>query len=339
MKKLFFLILAVPLLSFSPFLQGAVSETHGFFSFNYLKGEKQSEFAGGSFQNLRAGITFSGEVAPKFGYALEFQFREASQLEIEQALAGYIPSEAFQLKLGLYLVPFGKYNQGNRPYQTRLVQAPLPFQEIYPYSWRDLGVLVEGKVGFFLYSAYAGNGLAEAENLKAAQQLRDNNKDKGKGLRLGLFLSSQLEVGFSYYWGKYDKDNKRNLTLQGFHGSWLTDSFSIIGEYVRADLKNPEPFSQGQAEGFFLILSLNLGKLQPLAGYESLRYNDSFHGPGFRGPDVSGAGISEEKNCWVLGFVYTISLNFNLKAEYDLNREKPLELKDDVFRAQATLFF
>ncbi len=72
--------------------------------------------------------------------------------------------------------------------------------------------------------------------------------------------------------------------------------------------------------------------------YQRLKYEDPFHGQGFSsaGP---GAGISEEKNRWAFGLVYFASENVFLTFEYDLNREKDLEIKDNSFSFQVAISF
>jgi hypothetical protein len=312
---------------------------NGYFSMDFLKGQTQSPFAKGSFENVRAGLIFSGQFSSQFSYALEVQTKQEMRPEIEQAWAGYTASEAFQLKLGLYLVPFGKYNSSGRAFQTSLVESPYPVGEFFPSSWRDLGLLIEGKIGFLEYSAYLGNGLAEGENLTAGQQFKDNNKDKGKGVRLGFYPSQNLEVGVSYYLGKYDDANTRNLTLQGVDATWTASNFNMKAEYSRALVDNPDPFSQGKAEGFFVELWINVQGFNPVVAYEKSKYEDAFHGIGFAGPLQTGLGIFSNHSRWAFGLMFSPQENVFLKIEYDVNHETNLELKDNVLRAQAAVRF
>lgn len=314
-------------------------KTNGYLSFEYTKGQKESNFSQGTFRNIRAGLIFSGEMAEKFDYILEMRLEEEATFEIEQAWVGFNPSPSFKLKLGFYLVPFGKYNRSHRAHETELVNIPLPLEEIYPQSWRDLGVLVEGKVGFLLYSGYLGNGLVEGENLGAGQQFKDNNSDKGKGARIGLLLGKSFEVGFSYYRGKQDEDNERNLILEGVDLTWATEGIHLFSEYAKARIENPEPFSPGKAEGYFIQISFKVENFWAVVSYQDLSYKDSFHGLGFVSPGYAGRGIFKEKSRWALGLDYFVSQNILFKLEYDFNREKKISLKDNTFSAQIALNF
>lgn len=313
--------------------------TNGYFSLNYGQGQSQSAFSRGSFQEAQAGLVLSGEWPPRFAYALEVRSRDVTRFEIEQAWASFRWSDTVQIKVGLYLVPFGKYNQSARPFQTRLVLAPLPVGEIFPSSWREIGLLVEGKSGFLVYSAYLGNGLAEGENLRAGQQFMDNNRDKGRGGRLGLHLSDAFEVGVSYYSGKIDAENDRGQTLKGVDLSWSDARLHLSGEYIKAEIENPAPFSRGTAEGWFALGSFDIGSLSPFVAYEKFNYEDAFHGPGFAGPLTAGLGLFDKRSLWALGIIATVHPNILLKFEYDLNLESDLELKNNVFRAQAAVHF
>ena len=335
MKK----IIAVYSLVLFPLVLSAEIKPAGYLSLDYLKGQKQSPYSGGSIQNAGAGLMLSGGLEGGFDFCLETRFRGVDKVDLEQAWAGFVSSQVFHLKLGLYLVPFGKYNQVNRPHQTVLVSNPLHVGGIFPESWRDLGAAIDGKTKLFNYSAYIGNGLREGEDLRAGQQFADNNANKAVGGRLGVFLSQQIEFGASYYAGKFDDSGRRSLALKGADLSWATSDFYFLAEYTRADIDNPAPFSQGKAEGLFLLLSMDYGGLKPVVSYQKLRYKDAFHGPGFSDPLQAGSGIFQDGTRWTIGGVYFLSTGFLIKVEYDINREANLELKDNVFRAQVAVQF
>jgi len=310
----------------------------GYLSSEYVKGQDQSDLADGSFRSSQFGLIFSDEIAPKIDYIAEIRFKEESRIELEQAWVGFNLSNLLNFKLGLYIVPFGKYNQANRPHQTMLINAPLIVEKMFPPSWRDVGVQLEGRTGNIYYSAYWGNGLLESENLGGGQQFRDNNLNKAKGARLGAALSQSLEVALSYYRGKYDEGNERDLIFQGIDLIWSSEGFQILSEYLKGTLQNPENFSDGKVEGYYVQASFESGNLRPVVSYQRLKYKDPFHGQDFVSPD-HGEGISEEKNRWSLGLVYFASENVFFKFEYDFNREKDTEIKDNSYSFQVCLSF
>lgn len=328
------------LVIFFSFLPAGLAQVKimGYLSLEYISGQEESDVHLGSFKNSQLGLIFSGEIAPKFDYAAELR-SGGTVIKVEQAWVRYKASESFTLSVGSFLVPFGRYNQSNRPYQTDLINPPLQVEEMYPARWRELGILMEGRISSLFYSAYVGNGLAENGNLKESQQFEDNNKNKALGARAGLFLSQRLAVAFSYYRGKYDEDNSRYLSFQGADLIWEFEGLHFLSEYSRASLENPEPYSSGEVKGYFVQVSFNIDNFRPVVSYQYLEYNDSFHGLGFILPSYPGGGILEEKSRWSFGLVYFFTPALLFKLEYDYNREKILELENNTISAQVTLSF
>lgn len=311
----------------------------GYFSLDFLKGSAPDPYAGGSIQNLTAGLLVSGEFSPAFAYALEILARSATRFEIQQAWVAFQASDSFQARAGLFLVPFGKYNESSRAFQTRLVEPPVTLGWLAPANWRDLGVLIDGRIGPVVYASYLGNGLAEADRLGAGQQFADNNRDKGRGGRIGILWGQNLEVGASYYAGRMDVEGTRSLTLKGLDATWTTENIRLAGEYAKADIANPAPFAAGTAEGWFVELALKFGGWSPIVAYQKGRYDDPFHGPGFAPPDVPGAGLSDRRSLWSVGLVYALQPNVLLKGEYDFDVRDASTRRNPVLRLQAAVHF
>ncbi len=314
-------------------------KVEGYFSSEYVQSQKEGDFPHGSFQNPKLGLFFSADVSGYFRFLSEIRVVNFNEMQLEQAWLGMTPSDYFHLKLGVYRVPFGYYNEWNRPHQTMLVFAPYNIQNFFPENWKDLGLLIQGKARGLFYSAYFGNGLSESENLSTGQQLNDNNANKGMGLKIGYSSGGNTEIAYSHYRGKFDIENSRSLYLHGLHGFWREENFQILFEYTRARIENPPGFSRGEANGYFVQLSLNWGGLRPVASYQRFKYQDDFHGVGFQGLDQPGAGIFLKKRRWTIGAVYSISQNVFLKVEYDLNLETNEASKDNLFSCQLALSF
>jgi hypothetical protein len=333
-NKLIIVLLGIFLL-----ISPALGQITGYVSANFFKSQIEGDFFKGTFKNPLFGLIFTGDISPGFAYGAEFRIVDISRIEIDQAWVGLSSSEAFRLQGGLYLVPFGIYNRINRPHQTTLINSPLHVEYCYPERWRDIGVLVDGTIGGFVYQGYLGNGLREAEGLRDAQQFEDNNKNKGIGGRVGWRFSQGFELGYSINSGKYDNENSRNLILHGVDVNWVTEDWQIMGEYTKAIIKNPDGYSNGDAEAYFVQAAIDLGAFQPFASYQKLKYVDPYHGQGFSAEFGPGAGISIDRNRWAFGVVYVPVPNVYIKFEYDLNREKIATIKDDVWAVQAAVRF
>lgn len=331
-------ILGLGFIVLASFSLGAQVRTGGYLSFSFLKGQAESGASQGSFQDLRGGALASGDVGQGFSFLVEARFRSESRFELEQALAGLKLGAFGDLRVGLFLVPFGKYNESNRPQQTVLVNIPLNLEASYPESWRDIGVTTQGRRGFLRYAAYLANGLGEKDGAVAGQSFRDINKDKAKGGRLGFIFGEGFEIGASYYTGKYDKDDWFRLTLEGADLTWVTKDYEVRGEYTKGIWKNPGGAPDGKADGFFGLVALYLGKLQPVASFQ--RWDPGTPGAGLRLVAITGgAELLAVRSRWALGARYYLSPTFLIKAEYDINREKGPALKNDLILVQAAVSF
>jgi hypothetical protein len=309
----------------------------GYLSFAYINGQTESLYPKAGLQNLLAGFGAAGLVGGKFGFSIEArtmgvptsETAQAWAFELDQAWAGFVPSRAISVKAGLYIVPFGAYNQASRPHETLLVGVPLNLEYLYPGTWRDIGVVVEGEVGILSYSAYLGNGLGDIDAIGGGQQFRDNNSDKAKGGRVGFALGDYGRAGVSYYTGKYDEQDMRDLTLEGADFTWATGQWEIHGEYTKARIENPEPFQTGKSEGYSIWMAMGFRSFQPIGSFQKVKVDDPYRG----------GGLVRDQSRWTMGLRYVLGSTFFIKVEYVWNKEKEPILKNDQFQVQAALSF
>lgn len=313
--------------------------TGGYFSFEFLKGQADADFPDGTFKNPQLGLLFSGEITPKVSFLTEARMDQSKTIDLMQAWVSLVPSQYVNIKLGLYLVPFGGYNESSRPYQTMIINPPLNVAALYPAQWRDLGLVTEGKASGVLYSFYFGNGMREGPDLNQGQQFRDNNAGKGFGGKLGMSFSEGVVGYYSYYRGKSDDANKRNIILHGVNLAWESEGYQILGEYTKAQVENPDGFAEGNGEGFFIQVSINFGGLNPFVSYQRLKYRDDFHGMGFAGLNQPGTGILQKNRRWAIGVTARVYEMVLFKLEYDFNQEKDLEIKNNQLVCQLALSF
>ena len=171
--------------------------------------------------------------------------------------------------------------------------------------------------------------MAEGETGASVQQFRDNNTDKAKGGRVGLVVGQSIKFGVSYYTGKYDDQNMRDLRLEGADLSWVTSQWEVHGEYTKAFIENPEPFEQGKSEGYSIWASMGFKSIQPVGSFQKLKYTDTYHN----------GGIDLDQSRWTAGLRYVLSSTIFIKAEYDWNREKGIALKNNQWQVQVGLSF
>jgi hypothetical protein len=300
----------------------------GYLGLEYVNGQAESAQPHGDFKNLLVGFLAGGKVKD-FGFTIEVRAVDVESFDVNQAWAGYMPSETFTVKAGLFLVPFGGWNTASRPHETLLIRTPLNLENLYPPSWRDLGVLVEGRAGVVTYALYLGNGLAEGDTAAYGQQFRDNNTDKAKGGRIGLSDGRAFRAGLSYYTGKYDDQDMRDLTLQGADLQFMSGQWEIHGEYTKAYIENPVPFARGKSEGYSIWACLGIQTVQPVGSFQKLKVTDAFHS----------GDVTIDQSRWTAGLRYVLGSTLFIKGEYDWNLEKGTPLKNNQWQIQVGLSF
>lgn len=332
------IVLGVMILSLASFVAAQV-RVNGYLSFDYMKGQKDSVDSRGTFRDSLAGLIFSGELTgPQVTYTAEALISAEGEAGLIQAWAGFNPADYLHIRMGLYLIPFGVYNREHRAHQSMLIRPPLVVDYVMPERWRDIGVLLEGNYRSIVYAVYTGNGLAEEDFLFNGLQFTDNNSNKALGGRIGLSLSQRFQVAYSHYRGKYDRTDDRSLSMQGGDLSWISETFALRSEYIRARFENPEGYSKGEIDGYYVSFSFTLWGIRPLVGYQGLEYKDDYHGNGFS-PGKAGEGVTLSQSRWVLGAIYFPAENVLIKLEYDLNRTKGSELKDNMISVEVGLTF
>ncbi len=327
-RKYVVIVVASVLLAIAPSARGQV-KYGGYLSFEYIDGQAESLYPRGSMENLLAGFAASGLLKQKFGFAVEARTRSISTFELDQAWAGFMPSQAVSIRAGLFIVPFGAYNRASRPHETLLISVPLNLEYLYPRTWRDIGALIEGEVGVLSYAAYLGNGLGDFDEIGSGQQFRDNNTNKAKGGRVGFALGDYGRAGFSYYTGKYDGQDLRDLILEGADFSWMAGQWEIHGEYTKAIIENPQPFDKGRSEGYSIWMAMGFRDFQPVGSFQKVKVDDPYRGD----------GLLRDQSRWTLGLRYVLSSTFFIKVEYAWNKEKEPVLKNNQLQVQAALSF
>jgi len=303
-------------------------KVHGYFSLSFLKGQKGGAYSGGSVEDVGAGILLTGHFTPQIQFRLEVRSRSEARFGLEEALLGLDLSKAVNVQLGMYLVPFGRYNRQNRPQEQKLVSRPLIVEAAYPASWRDIGLLVSGQLSFLTYTTCLGNGLGEDAGGAPAQQFADNNAAKGLAGRLGLKWGQAAETAFSYARQVFDGAGSRTAQLWAADGSWVTDNYELTGEYIHAQYDRlSEAGGSMKTEGWYVALAFNYQTLWPIVSYQRL------------GQTPAAEGTASKKSRWTVGLVWLLRPSILFKAEYDWNRESGQEIKDDRLSVQMAVSF
>lgn len=314
-------------------------QIQGYAAADYSKSQPDGLAPDGTFGNPLLGILFSGQISQRVRFMSEASYYSDNALDLNQAWAGVNMSRYLDLRLGLYLVPFGYYNERNLPHEQLYINFPLNIAYLIPLTWRDIGLAAGGQALGLEYTAWFGNGLGDGEFPYSGQMFKDNNANKGWGGRLLWTPDPRFGVAYSYYNGKYDDANSRYRTMQSAHGYWITEDFEIVYEYTHSKTENPDGYARGSGYGYYGHLAFIWRTFRPFASYQKLDYSDPLRGPGYGGADMPGDGIAVNRTRWAVGAVLNLAQNVFFKFEYDFNREKDFEIKDDMWTFQIALSY
>jgi len=180
------------------------------------------------------------------------------EAEAEQAYVDLLIAKWINLRAGVVLVPFGKFNLDHFDPRRDLTDRPLVAQQIVPTTWGDLGASIFGLIPWTpnLISTYEVaiiNGLTDdfsppddgLENAKSSLA-RDNNGQKSVVGRLTFKLADQYEIGVSGYRGASSPNGGKTIT--GFdidlefkpRGVPFWEDFEFKGELANFDIQDSQ---------------------------------------------------------------------------------------------------
>lgn len=192
---------------------------------------------------LHDNLLFNAELEFEHGAVLNDGPNDG-ELRVEQAWADWRLDDAFALRAGVLLVPFGIVNILHDSDVRDSTARPLMASAIVPTTWMDAGIGAHGVLYptedlQLSYEAVVTNGLTD--QISAAGGVRDaraslktdNNGNKAVAGRVGLSPWLGLEVGLDGYYGAIDASGTRGLWMGGADLAWNRGPFELIGEYAR----------------------------------------------------------------------------------------------------------
>ena len=177
------------------------------------------------------------------------------EVHAEQAYVDLLIAKWINLRGGVVLVPFGKFNLDHFDPRRDLTDRPLVARQIVPTTWGDLGASLFGFVPWSsnivsTYEVAVINGLTDQFSptnggLQDARSplTRDNNGQKAVVGRATVKLADQYEIGVSGYRGASSPRNGKTIT--GFdvdlelkpRGVPFWEDFEFKGEFAHFDIQ------------------------------------------------------------------------------------------------------
>lgn len=259
--------------------------------------------------------------------------------QAEQAYVDLLIAKWVNLRGGVVLVPFGKFNLDHFDPRRDLTDRPLVASHIVPTTWGDLGMSLFGLIPISpdlkaTYEIAVINGLTNvisptSGGLPSARSLlgKDNNGDKAVVGRGTLKLADQYEIGFSGYTGASSPSSGNRITGYDIdlefkpRGIPTLEDFEFKGEYAHFQIQgNSAPSG---LYGFYGQINYH---------FWPTLLNETFLGQSFNTPTftaivrfdhaqidtTAGSGVLTQDR-------YTVGLNYRpveeyvIKAEYQVN--------------------
>ena len=184
------------------------------------------------------------------------------EAKVEQAWISYLINDMVNLRGGVVLVPFGKFNLLHDSDIQDLTERPIVSRRLLSATWMEsgFGAFGEFNIGeslgwkllpdFYLnYEGYIVNGLDEdisdigMRNAKGSIS-SDANNNKAFVTRIGAGLNRNLELGLSSYVGRYGRsgsvtrNGQDNLIGLGTDINFKKGLFEIVGDFAYLDFED-----------------------------------------------------------------------------------------------------
>lgn len=348
----------------------------GYFSTRYLAREQAGKKP--SFVDMRLVPKVHADITQSIAFDAEVEIEHGGvsdeidgEIVVEMAELSFRSSDAFTLKVGTLLIPFGAFNQNHDDPMNELSSRPTVDRYVVPSAWACPGIGARGSIelsedAVLTYDAVLVNGLSDSidaeEGTRGARTLfeNDDNHDKTVFGRVGIiptvpFLDA-LDVGASGAFGKVGSESDR-LTGFGFDASAKTGPWEFKGEFDQFGIDTPD----GAAPP--IDAAGNLGPVRGLHGwYGQLLYR--FTDPWVRSlpwaekdasvailvrrdsvdldDRVHGASAQDDERAWSVGLNYRPTAKTVIKFEYRHARSGApgsLGSERDLFAVEFATYF
>lgn len=257
----------------------------------------------------------------------------------EQAYVDFLMAKWINLRGGVVLVPFGKFNLDHFDPRRDLTDRPLVARQIVPTTWGDLGASVFGLIPWHssiisTYEVAVINGLTDQFSptnggLRDARSPlgRDNNGQKAVVGRFTIKLADQYEIGMSGYRGASTPNNGKTIT--GFDVDWefkprgipVWEDFELKGELANFDISGSR--TPSRLFGHYIQVNYHFWP----HFFDQTFLGEPFTHPTFtlvgrydhaRITTTAGTGnLTEDR--FTIGLNYRPIENYVLKTEYQIN--------------------
>ena len=254
---------------------------------NYFVTDGISE--GFSMELRRFNIFLYSTIARRIKFLSELEFEHGTEeISLETAQLDFELNPAFNIRMGILVVPIGAFNQNHDSPKWEFVERPLVTTNIIPSTLSEIGFGFHGKIyspqKVFTYDVYLVNGLQDGLLLNSEGRTflpagkdpgmfgEDNNGRPMLSTKLAFRHRKLGELGLSYYGGIYNTykidgvpvTSKKNLALYAVDFNTTMGRAVINGEFALVRLELPSAlgpaFGNRQAGGYLEMVYTVLQK-------------------------------------------------------------------------------
>lgn len=324
------------------------------------------------FRNRRT--TYSGNFELLISADLHDRIRAYAEIDLgargegvgaEQAYVDLLLTRAFNLRGGVLLIPFGKFNLDHFDPRRDLTRPPSVARLVTPTNWSDIGFSVFGFVPISenvkaSYEIQVVNGLTDQfiatpgnnpdVGLRSARsELRaDNNGDKAVVGRGTLKFFDQYEIGLSGYRGDYKTGSQDLITGIAFDTEFrprnitFLENFVLRSEFARFDIQGST--TPSSLWGYYIQVTYR---------FWPSSLNSTILGRHFNNPTFALVGLygrtkintaasptgSQTGEQYIIGFNYRPIEDYVFKMEYQFNSGQFNQFSSDGFLTSIAWIF
>ncbi|NWF72728.1 MAG: hypothetical protein HXY51_06735 [Nitrospirae bacterium] len=282
----------------------------------------------------------------------------------EQAYVDFLLTQPFNLRAGVLLIPFGKFNLDHFDPRRDLTRPPAVATVVIPTTWGDLGFGSFGLLPFSdnvkaTYDIQVINGLTDQfanpgtppntglQNGRTNLNT-DNNGNKALVGRGTFKFFDQYEIGFSGYRGAYKPSGSDMITGMALDGEFrprnvnILEHFVLRGEFARFNIEGST--APSSLWGYYAQLTYRFW-------FSSL--NSTILGRHFNNPTFALVGLightktnttasptgSLSGDQYIVGFNYRPVEDYVIKVEYQFNHGQNQQNPSDGFLTSVAWIF
>jgi len=236
-------------------------------------------------------------------------------LSWERAYVDYALSDDVSIRAGKFLTPIGRWNLVHATPLVWTTSRPLVTTLAFPTNMT--GAMVTTTIPSFAHGVEVSFYGADGSEIRPNPEI--DPFSSALGAHIGVSLSGESQIGFSYVDFEQEKSRPERKQLVGVDFLWTHDRFELSGEFV---YRSSDIHGSADEKGGFVQLAAPLTeRLFAVGRYETFKL----------------AGDPRATLMWVGGLNYRVTPALVLKAEWLEARHNTIQAPDGFMASMSVL--